>query len=92
MPTTYLIDGTGMVRFVDGAFHAGDEVALVAEVESLLDTTRARPSEPARPLEPDPLSAAKITDDAPSARFPDIKPANPATKEQGKARSMPPPW
>jgi len=36
MPTSFVIDQSGIVRFVHSGFHAGDERALESEIESLL--------------------------------------------------------
>lgn len=35
MPTAFVIDGSGVVRFVHSGFHPGDEAALESEIESL---------------------------------------------------------
>ena len=36
MPTSYVIDKTGIVRFVHSGFHSGEEQQLEAEIDSLL--------------------------------------------------------
>jgi peroxiredoxin len=36
MPTAFVIDRTGVVRYVHSGFHAGDEAALETEIDSLL--------------------------------------------------------
>ena len=36
MPTSYVIDKTGIVRFVHSGFHAGEEQELESEIDSLL--------------------------------------------------------
>lgn len=36
MPTSYLVDKNGIVRFVHGGFKSGDEEAIKAQVQSLL--------------------------------------------------------
>lgn len=36
MPTSYVIDKAGLVRFVHSGFHSGEEQELKAELESLL--------------------------------------------------------
>ncbi len=36
MPTSYVIDANGVVRFVHSGFHAGEEQELESEIRSLL--------------------------------------------------------
>lgn len=36
MPTSYLIDKNGVIRYVHAGFHPGDEAKIAAEVEELL--------------------------------------------------------
>jgi len=36
MPTSFVVDQSGIVRFVHSGFHAGDERAIESEVDSLL--------------------------------------------------------
>ncbi len=36
MPTSYIIDQNGVVRFVHSGFHAGDEKALAKQIQSLM--------------------------------------------------------
>ncbi len=36
MPTCYVIDGSGVVRFVHSGFHSGEEQAIESEISSLL--------------------------------------------------------
>ena len=36
MPTTYLIDANGLVRYVHPGFHTGDEVILESKIEGIL--------------------------------------------------------
>ena len=36
MPTSYVIDKTGIVRFVHSGFHSGEELQIEAELDSLL--------------------------------------------------------
>lgn len=36
MPTSFVVDQSGIVRFVHSGYHAGDERALEAEIDSLL--------------------------------------------------------
>ncbi|HEY3667495.1 MAG TPA: TlpA disulfide reductase family protein [Polyangiaceae bacterium] len=37
MPTSYVIDASGIVRFVHSGFHAGEEQELESELDSLLE-------------------------------------------------------
>ena len=37
MPTSYLVDGNGLVRFVHTGFREGDEAAIEKEIQSLTD-------------------------------------------------------
>ncbi len=85
MPSSYILDGTGTVRFVHAGFHEGDEVALEKEVASLLG--KAAPAEPKREA---PATAAPApSSDEPAAEAPKPPPpprARPAKKTTKKKR------
>jgi hypothetical protein len=36
MPTSYVIDASGIVRFVHSGFHSGEEQEIESEISSLL--------------------------------------------------------
>ena len=81
MPSSYVLDGTGTVRFVHAGFREGDEAELEKEVASLLG--KGPPPSASPEKKPEPEAAAAATDDAPAADVPKPTPP-PRTKATNK--------
>jgi hypothetical protein len=90
MPSTFILDGAGVVRFVHAGYHPGDESILELEVGSLLgkaadaaekNRLAARPSDPAPGAQDEPTAAGTTV--APS----DAKTT--AVKAHAKSRKNP---
>ena len=59
MPSSYVVDATGTVRYVHAGYHEGDEVEIEKEVASLIGDAASAPSAAgAKKAEPEPVAAA----------------------------------
>jgi cytochrome c biogenesis protein CcmG, thiol:disulfide interchange protein DsbE len=93
MPSSYVVDATGTVRYVHAGYHEGDEVEIEKEVMSLIGDA-ATSSASAKKAEPEPVAAAPATDPEPKAEDPKPTPpprarAKKTTKKKATKKKTP---
>ena len=98
MPSSYVVDATGTVRYVHAGYHEGDEAEIEKEVAGLIGDAANAPVA-AKKAEPEPVAAAPAGDPEPKAE--DAKPTPPprargkkttkkkATKKKGPKKITP---
>ncbi len=94
MPSSYVVDATGTVRYVHAGYHAGDEAEIEKEVASLLSDAASAPVA-AKKAEPAPVAAASASDaepkaeDAPKPAPPPRARAKKTTKKKAAKKKAP---
>ncbi len=94
MPSSYVVDGTGTVRFVHSGYHDGDEAEIEKEVASLLGKAPAPTSGDKADKKPEPEAAAstpanddtKATIDTPKSTTQRARPTRKTTKKKSKKK------
>jgi thiol-disulfide isomerase/thioredoxin len=89
MPTSYVVDASGTVRYVHAGYREGDDVTLEGELESLLSKTDKTEKPRAKPAPPAPTPAASAADGPAAASSPpadEVKPAKPVKKKKKKTK------
>jgi thiol-disulfide isomerase/thioredoxin len=93
MPTTYILDGTGKVRFIHAGYHDGEAAVIAKELASLTseDGGKSKTPEAAAGGDPKPAADPPVTSaPTPDAPPPAASPA-PATSEATDAPAATPP-
>jgi cytochrome c biogenesis protein CcmG, thiol:disulfide interchange protein DsbE len=82
MPSSYVVDGAGTVRYVHAGYHEGDEVEIEKEVAALIGDAANAPAA-AKKAEPEPVAAAAPAGD-PEPKAEDAPKTTPPPRTRAK--------
>jgi thiol-disulfide isomerase/thioredoxin len=86
MPSSFLVDEKGTVRFVHAGYHDGEEATLDKEIDSLIGSGGAPANASAKEAAKDPEPPAAAA--APAEDPPEAKPAKPSKKKATKKKRL----
>lgn len=85
MPSTFILDDKGTVRFVHAGYHDGEDATIDKEIEELVGSAGNAKSSPPKPAAP---AAAETAAAAPPEDLPETKPVKPLKKKATKKKRV----